>query len=82
MRTALASLALWFLAVAPLAAAEPAPIDYLRDIRPLLARACYNCHGPDEGERKAGLRLDRRSDATSPLETGSREASSTGRRWW
>ena len=72
MRTALASLALWFLAVAPLAAAEPAPIDYLRDIRPLLARACYNCHGPDEGERKAGLRLDRRSDATSPLETGSR----------
>ena len=72
MRTALPSLALWFLAVAPLAAAEPAPIDYLRDIRPLLARACYNCHGPDEGERKAGLRLDRRSDATSPLETGSR----------
>ncbi|MFN7805460.1 MAG: DUF1549 domain-containing protein, partial [Planctomycetaceae bacterium] len=72
MRTALASLALWLLAVAPLAAAEPAPIDYLRDIRPLLSRTCYNCHGPDEGERKAGLRLDRRADATATLETGSR----------
>jgi hypothetical protein len=72
VRTALACIALWLPAVAPLAAAEPAPIDYLRDIRPVLARTCYNCHGPDEGERKAGLRLDRRSDATATLDTGSR----------
>ena len=72
MRTAPAFLALWILAVAPLAAAEPAPIDYLRDIRPILSRTCYNCHGPDEGERKAGLRLDRRPDALATLDTGSR----------
>src|SRR5262245_17458331 len=32
------------------------PVDYLRDIKPLLARKCYNCHG---GLRqRSGLRLD------------------------
>src|SRR5262249_32927149 len=40
------------------------------DIRPILAENCYPCHGPDQGKRKAKLRLDRREDATSALPNG------------
>ncbi len=31
-------------------------IDYVRDVRPILAANCLKCHGPDE--QKASLRLD------------------------
>ena len=44
-------------------AAEPRPaISYAKDVRPLLARNCFACHGPDEEAREADLRLDRRED--------------------
>jgi mono/diheme cytochrome c family protein len=32
------------------------PIDYLRDVKPIIARHCYACHGPDK--QRSGLRLD------------------------
>src|SRR5262249_47336423 len=40
-----------------------APIDFNRHIRPLLAENCFACHGPDEKQRKAKLRLDVREAA-------------------
>jgi hypothetical protein len=59
MRTTLLTL----LTAAPLVAADPMPVDYTRDVRPILTNACYACHGPDEKTRKAGLRLDLRDAA-------------------
>jgi len=51
-------------------AAEPAKIDFNRDIRPILSNNCIQCHGPDEAERKGGtdgLRLDVRDGALADL---------------
>lgn len=42
--------------------------DYNRDIKPLLARKCFGCHGP--GLQQSHLRLDRRSDALRGGESG------------
>ena len=41
----------------PLRAAE-APVDFARDVQPILSENCYACHGPDAKARKADLRLD------------------------
>ena len=42
---------------------EPQTVDFLRDVRPILAQHCYQCHGPDKEQRKGELRLDRKQDA-------------------
>jgi len=47
-----------------------APLDFARDVRPILAEHCFQCHGPDPTTREAGLRLDQRDAATAKLESG------------
>jgi hypothetical protein len=43
------------------------PIDFDRQIRPILANTCFTCHGPDEARREAELRLDREEDAKASV---------------
>ncbi len=52
----------------PAEEAKGAKVDFGRDIRPLLARRCFACHGPDKSE--SGLRLHRREAALAAAESG------------
>ena len=47
-----------------------ASVEFGRDVRPFLADRCFACHGPDEAQRQAGLRLDIRDHATAPAASG------------
>lgn len=39
------------------------PVDFRRDVLPILTNNCFTCHGPDAGARKAKLRLDLKDGA-------------------
>lgn len=41
----------------------PPPVDFNRDVRPLLVARCYACHGPDKDARKGRLWLHTRDGA-------------------
>jgi hypothetical protein len=43
-----------------------AAVSFNDAIAPILSENCYQCHGPDPGARKAGLRVDRAEFAFSP----------------
>lgn len=67
-RAGLVSLGVMMAAINVLA--EEPRLSFNRDIRPILSDTCFQCHGPDDQQRKAGLRLDRRSEAISAAESG------------
>ena len=49
------------------ASAEDA-ISFNQHIRPILSNNCFHCHGPDEENREAELRLDSRDVAVTEME--------------
>lgn len=61
-------------AMGSLSAADTGPqldrVSYARDVAPILARHCLECHGPDAHAREAGLRLDLHESATTVLDSG------------
>lgn len=51
------------------------PVDFARDIQPILAENCYFCHGPDAKQRASDLRLDIEEDAKQSIIAGDANSS-------
>lgn len=69
---------LWIVVLTASVAAEEEKISYNFQVKPILAEHCFKCHGQDEKQRKAKLRLDDRDSvmASGTLAPGDAESSS------
>ncbi|WP_430452835.1 PSD1 and planctomycete cytochrome C domain-containing protein [Rhodopirellula europaea] len=59
----LASLGWIFSSLVSPKALQAEDVSFSRDVLPVLSDRCFHCHGPDEGNREADLRLDVESAA-------------------
>ena len=66
------SLAVIFLSVPGFGKEKPGEVDFLEDVRPILAGKCFPCHGPDKAKRKSRLRLDTAAGVFSKRKSGHR----------
>ncbi|TXT33610.1 MAG: F5/8 type C domain-containing protein [Planctomycetota bacterium] len=60
----------WVMGLGAAVQAADGPVEFNRDIRSILSNRCWKCHGPDEKERQAGLRLDARDGLSAKLDSG------------
>ncbi len=65
MRQILCVCCVTLLSVVPRVDGTEPSIDFGRQVRPILSRNCFACHGPDEAHREGGLRLDLRDAAVA-----------------
>lgn len=49
-------------------------VDFRREVLPILSENCFQCHGPDEAQNRAGLRLDLAARAYAPIGRSERHA--------
>jgi hypothetical protein len=45
-------------------------VDFVRDVRPILADNCFQCHGPDQESVESGLQLHTRETAQKQADSG------------
>ncbi|MFN0165109.1 MAG: DUF1553 domain-containing protein [Bryobacteraceae bacterium] len=62
----------WALALTAAASMSAAPVEFNRDVRPILSDKCFSCHGPDAAVKRIPLRLD--SEAAAKADLGGRRA--------